>query len=74
MSSLLIGKKSRRAENKRIISAASAQTNPPKTPTREGWLPDGLPLQQPLDRNGQFPQKTLDDRTALGKFVFNFNF
>lgn len=41
---------------------------------RGGWLPDGLALQQPLHGDGQLPQETLDDRTALGEFVFDLNF
>lgn len=52
--------------------AASAQTDL-QVPQGENPLPDGLTLQQPLHRNGQLPQETLDDGAALGKFVFDFN-
>lgn len=40
----------------------------------EHLVTDGLTLQQPLHRNGQLPQETLDDGAALGKFVFDFDF
>lgn len=57
----------------RATLAAPAQTEL-QVPHSESPLPDGLTLQQPLHRNGQLPQETLDDGAALGKFVFDFDF
>lgn len=37
-------------------------------------LPYGMSFQEALNRHGELSQETLDDRSALCKFVFNFYF
>lgn len=37
-------------------------------------LPYGMSFQETLNRHREFSQKTLDDWSALCKFVFNFYF
>lgn len=37
------------------------------------FLPNGMFLQQPLDRDGQLPEEAFDDWPTFGKFVFHLD-